>query len=430
LTIKNGKIPNIKKIYEEFKQYHQSLNNINIFDFVKEIYDYFEIFHKILINNFEDKKLAESMKSLSLLKIEVINPLLIELFKQNKSDLINLEDLNHLINIFSSYIIRRQFCSLPSASLNKAFVSLINKSGNANNIKESILASLLTFENTQRFPNDVEFKESFITRNFYDMKAKNAILEIIENHANKTKIEFSNYTVVHILPQGDNIPVVWREALGDDWKNKFKTWVQTIGNITLTLYNSELNNHSFEEKKTMDGGFMESQLKLNKFVVKCAEWNDQKIKARAQDLFDYCLVIWERPNIEQNILEKYNKSSKNKNIEYALSKHQYYNDADMNKLYDKLINFSKNINPNIHIKVKKFYINILEDNDILASFAFNKTNIKIWFYINKDLVDDQKICRNVENIGHFGVGDTEITINKGNFDICSKIIEQILDTDN
>ena len=430
LTIKTGKIPNIKKIYEEFKKYHRSFSNINIFDFVKEIYDYFEIFHKILTNQFEEKKLAKSMKSLSLLKIEVINPLLIELFKHNKNDLINSEDLNYLIDIFTSYIVRRQFCSLPSAALNKAFVSLINKSENTNNIKESILASLLTFENTQKFPTDTEFKESFITRNFYDMKSKNAILEIIENHANKTQIEFSNYTVEHILPQGDNLPTPWKEALGDDWKNKFETWVQTIGNITLTLYNSELSNHTFTKKKSMDGGFIESQLKLNKFVVNCEEWNDLKIKARAQDLFKYCLSVWERPIIEQSILEKYHKHLKNRNVEYTLSDYKYYNDSNMNKLYDKLINFSKNINPDISIKAKKLYINILEDEDILASFSINKTNIKMYFYITKDLVDDQKICKNVENIGHWGNGNTEIIIDENNFDKCSKIIEQILDTDN
>lgn len=419
----------IKIIYEEFKKYHQKSSDISINDFVKEIYNYFEIFDQILRNSFENKTIEKSMKNLSLLKIDVINPLLIELFNIYKENLINAEDLNILINTFISYIIRRQFCGLPTGALNKVFMSLINILKNNENKKEAILASLLNFRNTQIFPSDEEFKENFISKNFYNMKNKNAILEIIENHQNKKELVFSNYTVEHILPQGKIVPKDWIKALGDNWEVKFETWVHTIGNITLTLYNSEYSNHSFEDKKTMENGFLESQLKLNKFVIRCDEWNDIKIKERALDLFKYCSKIWTKPILEKNILENY-VDKKIKNIGYDLMNHKNYSDGTMKKIFDKIINFSENINPNIIIMPLKEYINIKENDDILASLVIESKKIKMYFNMKKHYIDEQELCRNMDGIGHRGIGNTQIIINENNFEKCSKIIAQVMETDN
>ena len=428
LSIKNLKIPNINDIYEEFKKYHKSLDDKKIIDFVKDIYSYFEIFHLILKNSFQDEKIKKSMSKLILLKIDVINPLLMELFNRYNNNLIDSKDVCFLIDTFTSYIVRRQFCGLPTASLNKAFISLIN-SLKDENIKESILVSLLKFNNTQIFPKNSDFKANFIHKDIYNMKSKNAILKIIEDHSNKEELKSSNYTVEHILPQGDNLPEVWKKALGDDWKKKFDTWVQTIGNITLTRYNSEYSNHSFEKKKTMEGGLLESQLKLNKFVVKCDEWNDVKIKERAVDLFNYCLTIWERPELDQSILDKYVEKSK-KDIIYHLKDFKYYADGSMNKIYDRIINFARNINSNIDIKVMKVYVNIKENENTLASLVIDKKSIKMYFFMKKKYVDEHQILRSMDGIGHKGTGDTEISIDGNNFGKCSKIIEQFLDIDN
>ena len=42
-----------------------------------------------------------------------------------------------------------------------------------------------------------------------------------------------------------------------------QTWLHTIGNLTLTGYNSEYSDRPFTEKRDMPGGFKESPLKLN-----------------------------------------------------------------------------------------------------------------------------------------------------------------------
>ncbi len=286
LTIKTKTIPYENNIYNEFKIFKNNSSE-STYEIVQNIYKYFIIFEKIITNTFESNKISKSIKNLKSLKITVVTPLIIELLNKYDEKALSLDDLDYLINVFTSYIVRRAFIGLVTGPLNKVFVNLILKLDNEN-IKEVICATLLNFENTQKFPTNKEFEIHFKEQNFYNMKIKNSILEMIENFENKTPLILDNYTVEHIMPQGENIPKIWKEMLGENWKDIFDKYVQTIGNITLTLYNSELSNNSFQKKKDMNGGFRESQLKLNKFVVNSDNWGEDEIKQRADKLYNYC----------------------------------------------------------------------------------------------------------------------------------------------
>jgi len=423
LTIKTKIIPNENKIYNEFKIFRNN-SSASIYEIVEDIYKYFINFEKIIKNTFEDEKISKSMKNLKSLKNKVVDPLLMELLNKYDEQLLNSDDLNYLINIFMSYIVRRSFSGLPTAALNKTFVSLISKLDNEN-IKEVICATLLNFENTQKFPDNKEFENNFKNKNFYNMNIKNAILQMIENFENKTSIIFNNYTVEHIMPQGENMPKVWREMLGDDWKDIFDKYVQTIGNITLTLYNSELSNHSFSKKKDMDGGFRESQLKLNKFVVNSDNWGEEEIKQRADELYKYCLKIFLYPNIEKEILDKY--KIKKINSKYTLVEHKHSSNLYIQNIFNKLWKLFKNINPYLEYIVLTDYIKIIENEDTIGCLIFTKNYIYFNFKNWEEIIDQNKIIIDLTNINHWGTGNARIKINDETFAECENIIEQVIE---
>jgi Protein of unknown function (DUF1524) len=50
--------------------------------------------------------------------------------------------------------------------------------------------------------------------------------------------------------------------LGENWKDVQKTWLNRLGNLTLTGYNSTYSDRPFAEKKTVAGGFSDSSLRL------------------------------------------------------------------------------------------------------------------------------------------------------------------------
>ena len=88
------------------------------------------------------------------------------------------------------------------------------------------------------------------------------------------------------MPQNKNLSIEWQNDLGSDWKEVQKKYLHTIGNLTLTAYNSEMSDKPFIEKLNMEGGFKQSALRLNKYVVLLSEWNEKHIKERAKILCD------------------------------------------------------------------------------------------------------------------------------------------------
>ena len=110
------------------------------------------------------------------------------------------------------------------------------------------------------------------------------------------------YTIEHIMPQNPRLSDEWKEALGPEWKRIQETWLHTLGNLTLTGYNSEYSDRPFPKKRDMDGGFNESPLKLNKGLGQLDNWNEDTIKDRAERLSKIALKVWELPQLSDGVL--------------------------------------------------------------------------------------------------------------------------------
>lgn len=160
---------------------------------------------------------------------------------------------------------------------------------------------LINKKSSQRMPDDNEFSNSFVTKDIYNTKSKNKLylLERLENYNNKERVDVENLinnnelNIEHIMPQ--TLTAKWKESLGPDYKEIYNRYLHTIGNLTLTGYNSKLSNKTFDEKKHMENGFEQSKLTLNKYISTIDEWNEQEIKNRAKILLDLALQIWQYP---------------------------------------------------------------------------------------------------------------------------------------
>lgn len=83
----------------------------------------------------------------------------------------------------------------------------------------------------------------------------------------------------------------WQESLGEEYSQVHQTWLHTLGNLTLTAYNSEQSNKPFKEKLQF---IRESNLKLNQNIADLGEWTEEQIQKRANDLADIAISIWPR----------------------------------------------------------------------------------------------------------------------------------------
>lgn len=100
------------------------------------------------------------------------------------------------------------------------------------------------------------------------------------------------------MPQNPQLSQAWQQSLGENWKEIQATYLHTIGNLTLTGYNSEYSDRPFREKRDMEGGFGVSPILLNQGLGQLEEWGEAEIKARAAKLADWALQLWQYPEVE------------------------------------------------------------------------------------------------------------------------------------
>ena len=130
-------------------------------------------------------------------------------------------------------------CAIPTNSMNKTFATF-GKALKKDRYLESIQAHFLTLPSYRRFPSDDEFRRDLQTRDLYNFRSRSYWLRRLENHGRKERVPVDEYTIEHILPQNPNLSAAWKLALGPEWERVQKQWLHTLGNLTLTGYNSNI----------------------------------------------------------------------------------------------------------------------------------------------------------------------------------------------
>lgn len=85
-----------------------------------------------------------------------------------------------------------------------------------------------------------------------------------------------------------------KKELAEEYREKY---VHTLGNLTITGYNSNLSNLSFKkkkERKSRDGkkiGY-ENGLFLNKSLARTSNWTVEKIKSRTNKIVEMLMDMY------------------------------------------------------------------------------------------------------------------------------------------
>ncbi|MFM5882236.1 MULTISPECIES: DUF262 domain-containing protein [Methanobrevibacter] len=293
LTVKTDKVPVFRNIYSDFKKYSAQ---IDVKELVKDIHKYAFYFNSIAFGAEENPKLKESLDSLNSLGYDVTDPFMLHLYRDYKENKLSTDDFCEIIKYTESYLLRRLICSIPTPSLNKTFAGMYVQIDNTSHLS-SYKAILRSKENYQRMPSNREFVANFRQRDIYNLRSKNRdyIFDKFENWGSKEKTNIQNYTIEHIMPQNPNLSQDWKLELGEQWADIQKTYLHTIGNLTLTGYNSELSDRSFNEKRDMAGGFKDSAIRLNIYLQDLNNWNENEIKLRTNRFVEKAKTIWPYP---------------------------------------------------------------------------------------------------------------------------------------
>ncbi|NHA81917.1 DUF262 domain-containing protein [Helicobacter pylori] len=423
LTIKTRDIPNIHKVYEAFKRYQQE-RGIETEALLQDLQKYCGFFCQIVFKKEDEKEdnkdLNKALSFLVDLEMDVIYPLLLELYSDYSDGVLSKQDFIPIIYLIESYICRRAVCGLGTNSLNKVFPSF-TKHIQKDEYFKSLKVHFGCLTEKQRFPNNDEFKKLFITIDFYNFQKKKYFFERLESFDTNEPVNTKECTIEHIMPQ--TLTEEWKRDLGENFQAIHDKYLHTIGNLTLTGYNQEYSNKSFQEKRDMEKGFKQSPLRLNQ-SLKDLSFGEKEIEKRANDLADWALKIWTYPNLDAETLEKY-KPKKEKKA-YDLSSYKF--GSHSRELFDILSKEIKALDERIIEKFNQEYISCMFDKNFVDIVVQNK-DLKL--YLNmpfNELQDEKNLARDMTNKGHLGNGDIEIKLEtKENIPYCLGLIKQALE---
>lgn len=195
------------------------------------------------------------------------------------------------LDLLVGFLVRRALAGVPTNNLNRLFSALPSAMESSDSISDLLTNTFV--RPGYRWPTDAELMNGVEGTALYLTTKKSQskfILSRMEEYLEpKEPVEFDELTIEHVLPQ----------TLTDDWEQRIaaaqesvddaRSLVHTLGNLTLTGYNSKLGNMSFDKKRKILG---ESTVRLSQIVAASSHWLPSNIRDRSRSLAQLATQIW------------------------------------------------------------------------------------------------------------------------------------------
>jgi hypothetical protein len=243
-------------------------------------------------------------------------------------------DLTHeaqksMYDMLVSYLVRRAICGLVTKNYNKIFIGLLKKLSPKGLTQESLRVSLSELEGAASYwPRNDEFRRAWLNDPLYpgrlDASRCKFVLSELEAGLRSLRSEepvpvgLENLDIDHVLPTSwfehwpfadgttatlsDSADAARLALIDEKLSGKQAAILKrekaklTIGNLTLLHYglNRSLQNSGFPVKR--EKLFAESNLQLNRSLMRLEDWNEAEILARGESLFKVAVQLWEEPS--------------------------------------------------------------------------------------------------------------------------------------
>ena len=238
----------------------------------------------------------KALAGLRKLKQTTVYLFLFRVFDDYENGIINKNELARVLKMLLNYSIRRLVCEIGSNTLRGLYKTLYGRvfeqKENKNTYYDSLVSFFLQQTSKNTIPSDNEFVTALQEKNLY---SKNALCKYllcaIENQGKET-LDTENLSIEHIMPQNKNLSMSWQKMLGENWQSVHEKYLHTLGNLTLTGYNSELGDKPFEKKKEKLEETITHIAVLYSDVKDKSEWNSVNMEKRAKRLAEIILKLF------------------------------------------------------------------------------------------------------------------------------------------
>ncbi len=316
LVMKDSRYIEETKVYNNFKDYYLR-ENPNREEDLERIFEEilkYASYYKLIVCNDSDEYTKNSnnyCEMFNLLQHKTVNPFLLKVcedfsdiknLKEKSKELTNEEitllknrndEFETILKFLSNYALRRSVAEIPSSSLRRFYALLYNRvfgknKENLNNYYKSIESYICTINTNDKMPDDNLFIEKLKYSNLYRKpKILRNFFDIIENNSSETVL-FDELTIEHIMPQ--TLSNEWKVDLGENFQEVYDKYLHTLGNLSITGYNSEYSNDPFKTKKEKFNELIKEDkakiLNLNRELtdININKWGKDEIINRADRL--------------------------------------------------------------------------------------------------------------------------------------------------
>ena len=280
---------NFKQVYVEGKYDNEKM--------LKEILHYAKQYYVFCYGSSDfGAEVNKALAGLRKLKQTTVYLFLFRVFDDYENGIINKNELTRVLKMLLSYSIRRLVCEIGSNTLRGLYKTLYGRvfeqKENKNTYYDSLVSFFLQQTSKNTIPSDNEFVTALQEKNLY---SKNALCKYllcaIENQGKET-LDTENLSIEHIMPQNKNLSMSWQKMLGENWQSVHEKYLHTLGNLTLTGYNSELGDKPFEKKKEKLEETITHIAVLYSDVKDKSEWNSVNMEKRAKRLAEIILKLF------------------------------------------------------------------------------------------------------------------------------------------
>ena len=301
IVYKTSKPVNSRQLYNSFVKLFKD-SGYSQESILKELRYYAEIFGAFVYGS---AKYSERINRL-LYRLRVLNqttcyPFLLHVFDDYHQGVIDEETVEKILQFILAYLLRRMVCGVPSNTLRGLFTYLYNRifkvASNKQKYYETLNKFLFTVSSKDVIPSAGEFERALQKANIYGNNALCRFLLLdIENGDGKEILQAENLTIEHIMPQ----------TLSADWSHirpeEHEEYLHTLGNLSVTGYNSELSNKSFAEKQDIIRENSKAVI-LNSDVLDKESWNITTIQARAKRIAGIVMTRYKIDRIVDDSIE-------------------------------------------------------------------------------------------------------------------------------
>lgn len=305
---------NLLKIYE--KRMEADDGALKVLD---ELTENSALYSKIIGLDQEGPDSELSNQLLELSRAQGVASYLMLLFLFKKQNQLELKDetLALLVKLLVCFFVRRNLTDTPpTRDLERLFISIC-ESLESEGLKGIAAAEYIKKRLVDVSASDASFKER-LEGPIYDVNPDMTryILTVIASPSVTKEMKplweryaSGNYvwTIEHIFPQGKNIPDEWVKMVADGDMSKAievqEKQVHTLGNLTITGYNSKLSNMPFvtkRDRKDVYGANVgyRNGLNLNDELVNTDTWTSEQIQERTDKLVGLTLKAFDFDEIE------------------------------------------------------------------------------------------------------------------------------------